>query len=183
MTCIVGLIKDKELIIGGDSAGVGGLDIRIRGDVKVFETGPFLIGYTSSFRMGQLLRFKLNVPPQTNHQEDYEYMCTTFIDTVRYLLKEEGYTTINQNEEEIGVFIVGYKHKLYYIGGDLQVGEHSDKYDSVGCGSKYALGALDILTKDKKLSGREMVKKALETSAKFSAGVRGPFNIITIIKG
>ena len=38
MTCIVGIIdrKDKEIIIGADSAGSSGSDVRIRKDVKVF---------------------------------------------------------------------------------------------------------------------------------------------------
>ena len=29
MTCIIGLIKNKKVYIGGDSAGVGGSELRI----------------------------------------------------------------------------------------------------------------------------------------------------------
>jgi len=88
MTCIVGFIdKNNDVYIGGDSAGVSGLEIHERKDVKVFHTGNFLIGYTSSYRMGQLLRFKLKVEDQKPSQSDYEYMCTNFIDAVRKCLK------------------------------------------------------------------------------------------------
>lgn len=53
MTCIVGYVTPaREVVMGADSAGVAGYDLRIRRDVKVFHAGPFLIGYTSSFRMG-----------------------------------------------------------------------------------------------------------------------------------
>lgn len=181
MTCIVGLVKDKKVYIGGDSAGVNSesLETRERFDSKIFKNGPFIIGYTSSFRMGQLLRFKLNVPEQTSNQEDYQYMCTSFIDSVRNVLKEGGFTNYEKGQEEIGSFLVGYSGHLYVIHGDLQVGEHMDKFDAVGCGSKYALGSLNILTNSsKKLLPEKIVTKALETSVKFSGGVRPPFVII-----
>ena len=37
MTCIVGLVKDNKVTIGGDSAGVLGFSLRIRDDEKVFK--------------------------------------------------------------------------------------------------------------------------------------------------
>ena len=179
MTCIIGLIKNKKVYIGGDSAGVSGLDITSRKDTKVFKNGNFIIGYTSSFRMGQLLRFKLKVDEQKENQTDYEYMCTTFIDTVRKCLADNGHSTINNNEETIGVFIVGYKGHLYHISNDLQVGETYDIFDSCGCGQYYAKGALEILIKSKQ-SPKQIIKKTLETVVKFNGGVRPPFNIVEV---
>ena len=75
MTCIIGY-NDKEndkLFMIGDSLGVGGLDVVLRDDPKVFHNGDFLIGYTTSFRMGQLLRFA-DFPTQKLEQDTYEYM-------------------------------------------------------------------------------------------------------------
>lgn len=179
MTCIIGFIKNKKVYIGGDSAGVGGLDVTIRRDSKVFKNGNFIMGYTSSFRMGQLLRFKLKVAEQNEDQIDYEYMCTTFIDAVRKCLKDNGYATIDNNCEAIGVFLVGYNGCLYSIGGDLQVGESHESFNSVGCGECYAKGAMEILTKSKQ-SPRQIIKKALSIVVKFSGGVRPPFNIVEL---
>lgn len=176
MTCIIGFIKDNKIYMGGDSAGVGGLNVTLRKDPKVFRNGKFIIGYTSSFRMGQLLRFKLKVPKQTM-KDDYQYMCTTFIDAVRKCLKVGGYTTVNNNEEIIGNFLVGYKGKLYEISHNLQVGESYEKYDSVGCGECYAKGALKNL-ENLDLSPEEIILRALETAVHFSGGVRPPFTII-----
>ena len=127
--------------------------------------------------MGQLLRFKLMVPRQPGEIDDYEYMCTTFIDAVRKCLKDGAYTTVNDESERIGVFLVGYKGKLYNIEGDLQVGQSCENYDSVGCGEDYAKGAINILEKSK-LSPKEIITKTLETAVKFSGGVRPPFIIL-----
>ncbi len=178
MTCIVGYTKNEEVYIGGDSAGVAGLNITPRKDAKVFRNGKFIMGYTSSFRMGQLLRFKLKVKAQIQKQTDYEYMCTTFIDAVRKCLIDGGYTTIDKNEEKIGVFLVGYKGKLYAIEGDCQVAESFYNFESVGCGSVYAKGALNILEESKFNTPEKIITKALETAVKFSGGVRPPFVIM-----
>lgn len=69
MTCIVGLVDQGNVWIGGDSAGVGGYDLMLRADQKVFRNGDFLMGFTSSFRMGQLLRYKLS-PPKLHSDDD-----------------------------------------------------------------------------------------------------------------
>ena len=61
MTCIVGLVHEGVVYIGGDSAGVGGMSLTVRADEKVFQNGEFLMGFTTSFRMGQLLRYSLKL--------------------------------------------------------------------------------------------------------------------------
>lgn len=65
MTCIVGLVDKGSIYMGGDSAGVAGLSVTTRADEKVFLNGPFIMGFTTSFRMGQILRYKF-VPPDQN---------------------------------------------------------------------------------------------------------------------
>jgi len=57
MTCIVGLIdkESKKIYMGGDSAGVANYSLSVRKDPKVFKRYGFIFGFTSSFRMGQLL--------------------------------------------------------------------------------------------------------------------------------
>lgn len=81
MTCIVGLVHGDTVYMGADSAGVSGLDLRLRKDSKVFLRGEFVMGFTTSFRMGQLLQHKF-VPPQILDGVDpYDYM-PAFIDSV-----------------------------------------------------------------------------------------------------
>ncbi len=81
MTCIVGVVKDGVVYIGGDSAGVSGLRLIKRKDSKVFKRKGFIIGYTSSFRMGQLLRFKLDPPilQQKEINKMFKIICKNLI--------------------------------------------------------------------------------------------------------
>lgn len=198
MTCIVGYIdKNKDVYIGGDSAGTNShYDSRVRKDAKVFKVAEdILIGGTGSFRMLQLLRFKLwgylSKEIETNNQqkyipEVYEFMCTTFIDSVRSCLRENGYTKIENNVEEIGTFLVGFQGRLFGIECDLQVSENKERFSACGCGAGYAMGALEILTRKEKLGKSlyiqetnpiKVVNSALEVAEKFSAACKKP-NII-----
>lgn len=180
MTCIVGLVDKGSVYIGGDSAGVAGLSISIRNDEKVFFNGPFIMGFTTSFRMGQLLRYKFNPPKQTVHQADMEYMVTTFIDTARACFKENGF---GDKEATVGgTFLVGYHGKLYTINSDFQVGIPADPYDAVGSGSDLALGAMFANTKTK-LTPEKRVIQALEAASTFNAGVAPPFYIVKLAVG
>ena len=47
MTCIVGLVHEGVVYIGGDSAGVGGMSLTVRADEKVFRNGEFLMALGS----------------------------------------------------------------------------------------------------------------------------------------
>ncbi len=177
MTCIVGFIdKVGKLWMGADSIGSTNSMHTKRKDTKLFRNKEFLIGYTSSFRMGQLLRFKW-VPPYQNNKPDYEYMCTDVIDSIRKCLKDNGYAKVNNNEEKIGSFLIGYKNKLYQIEDDLQVAEQIDGFDACGSGTYFAIGALNILSKQS-IASRLVCQKALETAEKYNPFVGGPFVII-----
>jgi 20S proteasome alpha/beta subunit len=182
MTCIVGLEYKDNIYIGTDSAGTSGYNITIRNDEKVFHVYNFLIGFTGSFRMGQLLRYSLKVKEKTETQTDHEYMCTTFVDSVRECLKKGGYL-IKKDEEEVGgLFIVGFNKKLYRIERDFQVGIHKDPYICIGCGEEYALGSLDTQFKlfhYDEIKPTKLIKTALETATKYSNAVAPPFIIKT----
>lgn len=185
MTCIVGWIEEnkkkgiRDVFLGGDSAGVAGLRVRIRADEKVFRNGDMIFGYTSSFRMGQLLRYSLSVPEQSPKKDDYEFMCTDFIDTVARTLEKNKCATINNNEMSIGTFLVGYKGNLYSVEDDLQVAKPMFNYESVGCGIDIAMGAM-YAVRDIKMTPRKRITKALEAAVEFSGGVRPPFVIIKL---
>lgn len=178
MTCIVGVAHEGCVWIGGDSAGVSGYDIAARVDTKVFKRGPYVLGFTDSFRMGQLLRWAFDVPtPPARGLE--RFMCTTFIDAARDCLKAGGWATSRSDQEAGGTFLVGVRGRLFEVYSDYQVGETRNGFSAVGCGAAYALGVLD-LTGRQQMEPRSRARLALETAARHSAGVCGPF---TIVKG
>lgn len=174
MTCVVGLVDKGTVYIGVDSAAVQGWTRRKSKVAKVFRRGPFLIGYTTSFRMGQLLQHHLDVPPQEAAQDDVAYLVTHFIEKARALFKEKGFAKVESNTEKGGQFLVGYKGRLYSVESDFQVGEHEDGYDAIGSGADFALGALAALTR---LKPTERITRALEIAAHFNMGVCAPFSI------
>lgn len=177
MTCIVGLVQNKKLWIGGDSAGSDGYDIQIRKDEKVFENGPFLIGFTSSFRMGQLLRWTFKPPKHPRRMADEKFMSTIFVDAVRKCLKDGGYARTQNNQETGGTFIIGYKRVLYMMENDYQIGLVDDEYMTCGSGQSIATGCLFGTrgTADPK----NRVELALMAAERYTSTVRGPYTIMT----
>lgn len=172
MTCIVGLADNKRVYIGGDSAGVGGWSLTVRADEKVFRNGEFLFGFTSSFRMGQLLRYAFTPPKHSSDVGDYQYLVTDFINAVRQCLKDGGFATKENEGEKGGTFLLGYRGNLYKVEDDYQVGKAVAGFDACGCGFEIALGALNAT---EGVDPKQRARKALEAAERFSAGVRGPF--------
>lgn len=180
MTCIVGMVSAGAVHLGGDSAGVGGIELTVRADRKVFRNGDFIMGFTSSFRMGQLLHHAFT-PPKRHPDTDVEkFMVTAFVDAVRDCLKTGGYAEKHNEAERGGVFLVGYAGRLFRIDSDYQVGEAVDGFDAVGSGERVALGALFASARDKPLA---CLQTALEAAEHFSSGVRGPFHFETLEAG
>lgn len=177
MTCIVGIVDNGKVFMGADSAGTDyRLGITVRKDEKVFQNGDFLISFTSSFRMGQLLRYAFEPPEYRADKKDLlKYMCTDFIDAVRECFKKAGFLTIEKNEELGGCFLVGCHGRLFKIDSDFQVGESLDGCYSCGCGDFFALGSL---ASTKEMEATNRVRLALEVAEKYSGAVRGPFVIL-----
>ena len=184
MTCIVGLEQDNTVYIGGDSAGVEAWSLAIcgRADEKVFvnDSGEFIMGFCGSFRIGQLLRYALVPPEQSQKKDDMAYMVTDFIDAVRVMQKDKGsMKKENELEEHDAAFLVGYRGRLYCVESDFQVGRPIENYAAVGCGAQIALGAM-FATRNSNLSPKNRIELALSAAAEYSAGVRGPFLVLQL---
>jgi len=174
MTCIIGLLDKGGVYIGADSAGMAGYGLTVRADEKVFINGDFIMGFTSSFRMGQLLRYSLKPPKYHPDIDLNEYMVTDFINAVRDCLKTGGYAKKDKDAETAGVFLVGFKGRLFKVESDYQVGVSALAYDACGCGEDIALGSM---YSNSSLPPRERIQQALGAAEQFSAGVRHPFVI------
>lgn len=167
MTCVVGIAHNGRVHLGADCQGSKGWAQLDRVDGKVFHKGPMVMGFTSSYRMGQLLRYKLALPEHHDGVDVFEYMVAHFVDAARQCLKDGGYTTVTNSSEQGGVFLVGYRGRLFCVEADFQVGERVGGFDSVGCGADIALGALHVA----KGRPQNRIEQALAAAARFSAGV------------
>lgn len=181
MTCIIGYTENGTTWIGGDSLGSNGYSGILRKDKKVFklkDSDNAIIGYTSSFRMGQLLTYARGLIDKRDEPNiDHEYLVTKFIPNVIALFEKGGYLRQNSGEKEGGTFLFAYKDKLYAIESDFQVGESFDTYNACGCGVNFALGSLKT-TEHMDLTPVEKIHIALQAASKFSVGVAPPFYII-----
>ncbi|MEU4422862.1 hypothetical protein AB0F81_19715 [Actinoplanes sp. NPDC024001] len=179
MTAIVGLARRGSVFIGGDSAGVSGMNLSVRADSKVFHNGGYLFGFTTSFRMGQLIRYSLT-PPAPEGDLD-RFMATAFVDALRDCLKSGGWARKEDEQELGGTFLVGVRGRLFAVHDDYQVASAADGYAAVGCGDQAALGAL-YATGRTGLKPAARIRVALGAAERFSAGVRGPFLCMALRK-
>lgn len=173
MTCIVGIEHEGSVWIGGDSCASSGSDIRIRNDPKVFVRDGFIIGFTASFRMGQILMFDWAPPKRkSKHTDGFRFMVKHVVPSIRTCLRDGGYTLTENGREEGGNFLIGHRGQLFEIDSDFQVAMPMDGFAAVGSGAHYALGALLGRKKSKKT-----VACALRAAACFNGAVKGPFII------
>lgn len=177
MTCIVALKHDGKVWMGADSAGVGGYSLTVRKDRKIHRVGPMLIGFTTSFRMGQLLGYKLAIPPHHSDVDTDRYMVTSFVDAVRSTLKDGGWAMKDKEQEQGGTFLVAYQGRIFEIHSDFQVGEPELDFSACGCGEDIAKGSLYSTVGD---GAEDRIRVALQAAQEFSAGVREPFHVESI---
>ncbi|TIX28883.1 hypothetical protein [Mesorhizobium sp.] len=161
MTCIVGLVDGGKVYIGGDSAAVAGESIEMRSNRKVFRKGVFVIGFTGSYRVGQLMQYKMGASAPATGGDLMVHMVTKF---AKELKKVGG--------DEIDELLVGHAGRLFKIGADYSIGEYAS-YTAAGAGAQYALGRLHGGAG----GPEDRLRAALEAAQTHCAGVRAPFHI------
>ncbi len=181
MTCIVGLVEPGTgtIVMAGDSAA-SSLQEResyCLKNAKVFQSGPYALGFTTSYRLGQILRFGTELPEPAPDDTDLErFMATAFVAVVRGSFEAHGFT---RGMGEHGSIAVGIRGQLFGIGADFQVLREATPYAAYGCGRQFAYGALCAL-EDSSLGLREKAEKALRAAERFNPTVRGPFVYVRV---
>ncbi len=175
MTCIIGLKcrESGKVYIGGDSAGSDGENVQVRAERKVFQVGEFLIGFTTSFRMGNLLRYSF-VPPKQHLKEmnDFAFIVSQFIPAVQECLDKGGWTKVENCQSQGGTFLLGYRDELYLIENEFSVGKLVDNIAAIGCGDQVALGAMYAMPK---VPPKKRIIEALKIAAHLRNSIRPPF--------
>lgn len=173
MTCIVGLIHNGKVHMACDSAAsdtdIG--SVHKRKDVKLFMVDEYLIGFSNSFRMGQILQHDF-IPPRPSKRNLEKTMCIDFVDKVYECLNRNNFG-IDKDSDNVSELIVGIHGRLFVMDSDFNMGEYLDKYFAIGSGYQFALGSL-YSTKSVK-NPKTRLTKALEAAAEYSIGVEPPF--------
>ena len=174
MTCVIALKADGIVYMGADSLGSNLYTKRARIDPKIYRVGDFMFGFTTSFRMGQLLGHAFKAPDRDPRVATEKFMSTVFIDAVRECLKTGGFAKKENETEEGGNFLVAYEGRIFNIDSDYQVGESVLPYEAVGCGQDIAMGSM-YTSAASAMSPTERIDIALKAAGEFSCGVGAPF--------
>jgi len=182
VTCVVAIVDNDGVFMASDSNAVVGNTVFPRADKKMFTIRsrygtPMLLGFTSSYRMGQLLRWW--TPPDRGTMDVEQYIHTKFIEGVRNQLKTGGYTRVSDNREEGGTFLVAYHDRLFEVHNDFQIAMPGIPYSSIGSGREFALGSL-YTTQGGILSTEARAVVAVESAAQFSASVGGDIDTMRL---
>lgn len=175
MTLIVGLVHEQQVYLAADSCGSNGHTYSLNAQPKLFVTGKFRGGYTSSFRMGQLLTFSFQPAARTEGQELMAYLVGPVVDSIRGCLKNGGYARCDSGEESGGTFLLSTEGRLFTVQGDYSVLENSAGYAACGSGTDYALASLHTTGQLPNLPPLERLHLALQAAERHVTTVRGPF--------
>lgn len=187
MTCIVAIKHEGAVYIGSDAGAVdpSNYSMHVQDDPKSFKLSgevEMIIGYSGSWRAGQLIRYSLTLPEHSPKKTDMAYIVTDVVDALMELLRSNNtLKKENEKEETDADIVIGYRGEIYVVDGNFAVMKPMNGYVAIGSGGDIALGALYAsgLTQ-KKMSPKERLKLALEASATFTAGIMPPFNFVEL---
>lgn len=179
MTCIVGLVDGKDVWLGADSCGgEGNSRQRYKTSKLVAIHGPnglnrsILVGYTSSYRMGNLLAQSAKAECHEVATPD-AWLIDSFVPMLRRLFGKEGFLAKKDEREEGGEMLVALAARLFVVQSDFSVLEPLDGYTAIGSGADVALGALYA----NRGSPAIRVQKAVAAAAHHTPMVDWPWHI------
>lgn len=171
MSTVVGLKTDKGVWIGADSrASTDEGEVRPIIAEKVFNNGPYLIGFIGSVRGGQLVRPEYFKPP--TRIKDWPDALIKHYEAKGCLV-----TTETQTSAMACNFIIGDTRtgQLFEILVDFQMNEIPEM-TAIGSGSNFAFGSL-FTTRELNINGKRRVELALEAAETFDAATGPPLYV------
>lgn len=137
MTCIVGIKHFDRVWIGGDRLSSDGYAKEYSLRSKVFYNEEYIIGYTSSFRMGDLLEHVLE-PPEYDGSDPHRFMVREFVPRVIKTFKDNYWFT--DGKAHGGEFLLAFRDNLFKVQDDFSVQSFNET--ATGSGQIAALGSL-----------------------------------------
>ena len=178
MTCIVAKVVDGIIHMAGDKLGSNGYTKTISQRPKIFKNCDFIIGYTTSFRMGQLLEFTWSPPEKGENQTEDNYIYNTVVGSIKNILTSDGFA----KDREGGEFLFGYNGKLYHMFNNFSIFE-IEEYTSCGCGADMAIATMYTLSnvnlvEDLSIEGQ--LSLAIESASSVMTGVSVEYDYLTL---
>lgn len=180
MTVVVAITDGERLVFGADSAATNleTGEIYTLANEKIFRIGPWLVGHTASYHLGQVLRFRVAWPTELPAKEKLdEFIAVQVVDAVRIAFEAAGIAIPSQATAGT-TFLVGVMNRIFAISHDLSVAYLYHPFAAIGHGRFVAYGAL--YTQRRSKAPLELrCRRALEAAAQFDSTVRGPYTFLS----
>lgn len=183
MTCIVAVKEGNNLYFGADSKA--GSPTTGEGYTvstpKVFRVGEYLVGYTISFRAGQVIHHDVDwpAPPADLPPDQLEsFMVREVVPRLRNALRDGGAVKISEGVEQGAHFLIGLRGQLFSVGLDFSAVSMPADYVAIGSGRHNAYGALHAVA-DLQMAPEDRIRRALAAAASYTMNVGGPFLLIS----
>lgn len=179
MTTILGIEHADGALLAADSMGSGNVCADTVVQSKLVRHGEFILGFTGSFRMGDILRYHLKIAAAPKTQM-YKHIVTSVVPAIRAAFKEYGLATEDGGASTCGAMLIATRGRVYEIAADYHVGRSVFGYNATGSGCYPALGALSASAGK---SPRARAIAALVAAEKHTVGTRPPWRFMSVPKG
>src|SRR4051812_5973507 len=119
MTCIVALRNSKGVIMGADSCAGRNTQANAAKTPKVLRVGEYLIGYTSSYRMGQILHYAMGTKKHNEKEDLFWHLVNVLIPEVREAMKAGGFMLFKEGQEVGGEFLLAHGNRIFRVHSDF----------------------------------------------------------------
>jgi len=191
MTTIVGIQGDEFAVVCADSRVTTSDDTRQIGTLregsgKLAQNGKYIIGAAGDVRAINILHhvFQPPTPPQNIRGKKLDQFFTSkFVPSLRECFDAQGYSVPDRDDKEHiaeqgSSIIVAINSQLYVIESDYSWSSEASGLYSLGSGSSYALGAMTVLIRNKKLNSQQaksIALRALAIASKYDSGTGAPY--------
>lgn len=188
MTCVAAVSTADLVVMGGDCAGSNGHTVQEYADSKVFavELKPqgtrLLLGYTTSFRMGQVIQHSMDWPRFDASDEAWPWLVKCVVPVMRRLLSDHGWLEKKSEREVAGKMLIGLGSELFTMDSDFHVFPHKEHgFAAIGSGEEVALGSLHTSQALGAKDPQARVHAALSAASDMTPFVRDPFTILKTV--
>lgn len=182
MTIIVGIEHPGGVTLAADSQGTAGsaymVELETPKLVRKSTAGyEAILGYTGSFRMGQVLHYN-GWPKRAVTKDVDRWMATHYVDHVRKQFSKAGWLSKSHEREEGGRWLFAVANRLYVVEETFQVLRNACGFAACGSGSAYALGALHTMGLDEiHHDPARAAERAVEAAIAWTPGCGGTIYI------
>lgn len=181
MTCIAAFVDNKGVgHIAADSLGSSRYTKGTYVAPKIFAISDMLIGFAGSYRLGQLLQYRLQLPAPAEDQDFDSWLHVDFLDAVRTVLLDNGGIRVQYNEEETtGQFLIVVAGRIFMVQEDLSILESTDRFEAVGSGADYARATMNAALNHRITNPTRVLTEAIEAAAKYVPSVGGEIHMLS----